>query len=416
MTVRLGWMLTFFVAWTAGTLCPLAAAADSLPAKDSRDLTQAVEAWNRGDSGVALKTLSTLLTRLNDGQVELADKELAARKLPTLGKLLGGARLTLVTQGYEKSLGVPSAREAILVLPEFYAEAVALFDRLLEEPILADPLAVPGTVEGFESPLWNAHVLHNKLANAQRMARYMADLVKRVPRAQVAKLTAEQKQPLEADYQEIVERLKLYARAVEEREMELRLRRLELARDVLAKPQLTRERWFAAGAWSVDVFLLQEFLQKVKADKPLRAALQPSDLGKRIERLAGEASKSAGDLTSKVNFFNVGVHWWLRGRYGQGPEFFGLAKSQLAMRTPGGEFALIMPTEMPQPTDPTVLTSQGWGTVPQYDRRHHYWWGWESRRISRSGLHETGPATTTEKIEGDPRIKKVMVANPTNFW
>src|SRR5262245_3236820 len=130
MTVRLDWLLPLLLAWPAAALAPPATAADTLPVKDGRDLAQAVEAWNRGDGAVALKAFSALLARLNDGQVELVHKELAARKLPTLGKLMGSARLTLVTQGYEKSLPVPGAREAILVLPEFQQEVAAILDRL----------------------------------------------------------------------------------------------------------------------------------------------------------------------------------------------------------------------------------------------------------------------------------------------
>jgi hypothetical protein len=238
----------------------------------------------------------------------------------------------------------------------------------------------------------------------------MAELVKRVPRAQAAKLTAEQRRPLEMNYAELEGQLELYGRAVQEREMELRLRRLELARETLAKPQLTRERWFAAGAWGVDAFLLEEFLPKLKGEKALRETLRSVDLAKRVERLASESSKLAGDLTARVSLFNVALHWWLRGRYGQGTEFYGLAKSAAAMRSPSGEFALTMPSAIPRPTDPTdpsYFTSAG---VPQYDRRHHYWWGWENRRVSRSGVHQVHKPTTTETVEGDARLKSVMVA------
>jgi hypothetical protein len=410
MNARLG-LLALFLACIAAALTPYARAADGLQAKDQRDLADVVRAWNQGNSAVALKTLATMVARLSDQQLEQVDQLLVKQDLPTAGKLLADARLALVVQGNEKSLPIPGAREAILVLPQFHAEVQAVLEGLLQEPILADPLPVPASVEGFESPLWNAHVLKNKLANTQRFARYMADLVKRVPRAQVAKLTAEQRKPLEMNYDEVVDQVKLYARVVEEREIELRLRRLELAQGVLAKPQLTRERWFAAGAWSVDAFLVQEFLSKLKGEKPLRQALQASDLGKRIERLANESGKSAGDLTAKVSLFNVALHWWLRGRYGQGTEFYGLAKSQLALRSSSGEFALTMPSVTPVPTDPTSLTSLS--LVPQYDRRHHYWWGWESRQVSRRGVHQD-TTSNSEQIAGDPRIQSVKAKN-TSF-
>ena len=54
---------------------------------------------------------------------------------------LAEARLALVAQGNEKTLPGPAAREAILILPQFYAEVQAVLEGLLREPIMADPLA-----------------------------------------------------------------------------------------------------------------------------------------------------------------------------------------------------------------------------------------------------------------------------------
>jgi hypothetical protein len=404
-------MVVLWLAWVAALVSP-AAAADGLSAKDQRDLAEVAQAYFHGDSPLVLKTLSVMVGRLNDQQVALADKQLVQRELPPMGKLLSSARLAAVAQGYEKSLPNPSAREAILVLPAFQSELEAVFERVREEPIMADPLPVPDTIEGFDPLLWNAHVLENKLANTQRFSRYMVELVKRVPKAQLAKLTEEQKKPLEADYDHLLDEVKTQGRAVEEREIELRLRRLQRAREVLANPQLTREKWLAAGAWGEDAFLVDEFLKKLKAEKPLRPALQVTDLAKQVERLSSECGKLAGDLTLKVGLFNAGLHWWLRGRYGQGPEFYGLAKSQLAMRSPGGDFALTMPAVTPEPTDPSRGTPTT--AVPQYDRRHHYWWAWEYRRVARSGVHQGG-RTTTENVEGDARLKAGTFKN-TSFW
>ena len=45
-------------------------------------------------------------------------------------------------------------------------------------------------------------------SNTQRFARYLVDLVKHVPRAQIAKLSAEQRRPLEVNYDEIAEQVK----------------------------------------------------------------------------------------------------------------------------------------------------------------------------------------------------------------
>ena len=75
----------------------------------------------------------------------------------------------------------------------------------------------------------------------------------------------------------------------------------------------------------------------------------------------------------------MGLQWWLRGRYGRGPEGFGLLKSELALASPQAQMMLYMPPETPRPNDSSTTDP-----VPQYDRRHHYIWMFEYRRVNLS--------------------------------
>jgi len=402
----------FACAFVLGAPLRPAHSADSLTVKEQRELAEVAQAYFRGDSGTVIRSLSAMLTRLKDEQLEQVDQQLKSRELPPLGKLLGAARINAVAQGVEKSLPPVSAREAVLILPEFQAELDAVFEHVAKEPVMAETLIAPETVEGYEPLLWNAHVLENKLANTQRFVQYMLATVKRVPRAQIAKLNEEDKKILEADYGELQKRVTALARDVEEREAELRLRRLERARAALAEPELSKEKWLAASAWYVDATILNDFFKELpKNQKPGRESLQAATLPKQIEKLAGECSKLAGDLTLKANLLTMGIHWWLRGRYGEGTEFFGLAKHEAVMRQPRGEFYLYMPTTPPKPTDPSRLATRE-RPVPTYDRRHHYWWAWEDRRVIRDSLHrnDTQIVATSTVREGTGKRQEVKLS------
>ena len=95
--------------------------------------------------------------------------------------------------------------------------------------------------------------------------------------------------------------------------------------------------------------------------------------------------ESAGDLVTKSRLLYHGMHWWMRGRYGLGPDGFGLLKSVAALNSPLAQFPLYMPAKTPTPTDPTI---SGY-SVPKFDRRHHYIWMYEYRVLRRRHTSET---------------------------
>ena len=99
----------------------------------------------------------------------------------------------------------------------------------------------------------------------------------------------------------------------------------------------------------------------------------------RLQALVQLARESAGDLVTKSRLLYRGLHWWLRGRYGLGPDGFGLLKSVEALSSPLAQFPLYMPAGMPTPSDPTET---GY-SVPRFDRRHHYIWMYEYRVLRR---------------------------------
>ncbi|MCA9206279.1 MAG: hypothetical protein KDA59_24670, partial [Planctomycetales bacterium] len=91
--------------------------------------------------------------------------------------------------------------------------------------------------------------------------------------------------------------------------------------------------------------------------------------------------------------FRQGLQWWLRGRYGRGPDGYGLLKSELALISPAAQMGIYLPNETPTPTDPANPSKTA---VPEVDRRHHYIWGMEYRRVqqvSSESMTATGKST-----------------------
>jgi hypothetical protein len=359
--------------------------------KDIQAVDAVTAAWFQGNSAAALSTLVPLIARLDGKQLAAVDARLAERNVPPAGQLLADARLALVQQGLADQLPKVQVREAVLVLPALEEEAIRALDLKKRSAVMVDPLPMAATVEEYEHLLWDVHVLRNRLEASLRAAQYTARVAQSVNRQQAARLDEAERAVLERDYAHDAAELADSIRQLDEREIELRIARLFLARDTLERPELTRERFLAAYTAPLDAARALEFLEQARSPFQ-RSALNIPGLAKRITEAAAGAQQLAGDLQLKSQLFFEGVHWWIRGRYGLGPDVFGLAKSPAAMHSIEGQMALYMPSSAPTPTDPMVLAKSG-SQVPFYDRRHHYWWAWEDRRVARSGFEQT--ATTT---------------------
>jgi hypothetical protein len=75
------------------------------------------------------------------------------------------------------------------------------------------------------------------------------------------------------------------------------------------------------------------------------------------------------------------------------------------MHSAEAQFGLFMPVAAPKPNDPTQVTA-GTTPVPRFDRRHHYWWAWEDRRVARVGFSGAGQTTTTNAEETTITMKQ----------
>jgi hypothetical protein len=370
---------------TLATVCAICAAQTPKPQwtrQELQTIDRIAQAYYASETRSELEMLSRLVGRLSSVKVESLNRELATRKLPDAPTLLVEARLEYVEQGLSKQLPKPSPRETILLLQNLDQRVTQTLEAKSDADAL-DALSNTSSLEDWTRRLWKLHVLENQLESAQRMADSMAQLAKGYPTGLAIKLNADERSLIQGDYRQLAETLRNAKRDVEEREIELRIGRLERALNRLEDPALDTERFFAAYTSEVDSQIIGDFWQSIKRGErhTENEQLSATEVIESVESQIRRARELGRPLSYKAALLYDGLHWWLRGRYGMGPEAAGLAKSAEAMVSPVAQFGLYMPTEVPQPTDPADPRVKQ--AIPAFDRRHHYWWAWEDRRLQR---------------------------------
>jgi hypothetical protein len=376
---------------TAASLVPgLFSTPESLEA--SPNLPQAVETvlrnevavrWFRGDSPGAVEKLTFLLPRLTDVHLAAVDEWLDQNSLPSAGAMIVQTRLAMVQQNLGRRLPRPHPREVALVLPEIAKRTDAVLSECRAYESMKRPLLHPVVLGEYEGLLYELRTATSRLQAAVRMAEYAQELTKTTNRR-----AAPEGDASNAALQS--ERVKELLARAEEQELALRLQRLQRALDVLEDSEELKERLVAAaiieddGEWLSAVLNVNAKSKRSYTLAELSAPELPGVIAGQLQTVRA----SAGDLMKKSRLLRAGVQWWMRGRYGRGPEGFGLLKSELAVVSPQAQLALYMPPEMPKPNE-----SSNWEeSIPQFDRRHHYIWMFEYRRVALSS-HQR--ATTT---------------------
>ncbi|MDA1055576.1 MAG: hypothetical protein O3C40_34710 [Planctomycetota bacterium] len=359
---------------------------------DQRTVDLITTAYFAGEPLGYAEPLTKLLGKTTDQRLAKIDEALKAQLVPVTAELITNVHLQAVEYGIEAKLPPAGPRETLSVLARLKLRVAAADGIAQDHRLMQDPLPDPGTLEEYDTLMWDAHVLETKIRNTAAIGNHMRRLVSGLSKRRVAELDAASSALIDDAQGAILLKLQLLLAEVEERQAEVRLQRLELALATLENPTLTTERFRAAYTAQVDADLLSNFLTNKSAF--IRERLQSKDLLEQVSRDREKAQELAGDLTHKSQLLFTGLHWWLRGRYGKGTDVFGLAKSPAAMYSGRAQLALYMPQEFPKPNDPEQVSNQQ-QPVPQYDRRHHYWWAWEDRRVRRS-------LQFANEIEGDP--------------
>ncbi|HUG90936.1 MAG TPA: hypothetical protein VML55_08890 [Planctomycetaceae bacterium] len=404
--------------------------APPLPRGLQKTLEGVVQAYYAGDSAAIWRALAPMLARWSESQVAALDRALAAREVPGVGELLVDVRMSFVQQNLAHVLPEPQIRERMLLLAALGDRMNAILEEQREHPLVAATSDPPDSLAELEWTLWDVHVLRNKLLTAARAAEYAQALAGGVTE-RIRERLSEEEQTLLATAGAPLPDVQSATEALDELDAELRLNRLDRGLAALEQPQLTEERFMAAWSTQHDAEVLAAFLKNQSEGRGLRrltrAALTRPGLADEIAAKAERARQLAGDLAEKARHFFVGLHWWRRGRFGQGPELGGLAKSAAAAETPGGLVWLYMPSEPPLPdpareradkksedvADESADQSEADASIdfstpsdrmrirqptPPVERRHHYTWAWEDRRI----IPTTGAGTIDQVLSESP--------------
>lgn len=392
-----------------------------------------------------LEGLSSATARLKPDQLQAFEERLRMLGLPNSAKLMVDAYMSLLTQGRNDDLPKPKTPEIVVMVPELENSIKEVLVAVNDSVTTIDPLPNLDRMEDYEGLFWEIHVLENKIVNAANFARYGAYLIEQADK-QKSRGFEDQLKQLSTNFEEHVEDLKIASRDLQERKLEFRVGRMELAKKVLGDNASFMERIRAAFAGQLDAAMFGRMFAAVDAvanaagadEEPQglpefkRPRLQDDQLRQHVVDLAEEIDALSGDLKHKSQLFFVGTHWWLRGRYGRGTDNGGLLKSTRSVVDPQFQFPLFIPEAMGEPGHKLVRNPE-WGKSvdgvvaevpaflrvknesglkPEVPRRHHFAWMFEYRQV--------GPGKTTdyesELIENRLLSRTVKTIKTNRFY
>ena len=376
--------------------------------KLTKTLDRVESAYHQGDSFRVWQALGPAVGRMKEKQLQTLDTVLAERELPSVGNLLVEARLKLVQQNLGSALPAPKARERVLTVVALYDQVEKFLQETEQDPAVTGASQPPGTFDEYEELLWQFHVLRNGLLKAERSTEFAGKLAAGIRGRVRKRLTEQERELVDEGRRTAKARIEQVEQKLVALEMETRFARLTYGVQVLEKGELTREKFMAAYLTGEDARALGRYLARQgKGAAPVATKAQPSaqqvassssvlknpGIVNEVTDKRKLAERLAGDLGPKARMFFEGLHWWFTGRYGSGPDLGGLAKSEAALKSPQALLWLYMPKKIPKPTDPAKISVRMPAT--HVDRRHHYTWAWEDRRLQWSAA--VGIASQSEK-------------------
>ncbi len=367
-------------------------------------------AFQAGEPLTLLNLVSAQMPRWTDPQIAGMNQLLAENDAPTLDRIITDVRMNLIRVGMADSGPEYSAREAAIVLRELKRQADEIVAQVEKLELMQDPLPQPKSLMEFRDHLWTAHVQNNQLINASGLAHQGKLLTQAKVVTKARSTTPADKAIFATNYQQTFDRIKAIHQELNERAVELRVARVKFAVQVLAESKDVKERFFAAYAVGIDgELLLNGFKEHQGAFG--RPALNNPGYEEALRSDVDRGKKLAGDLVKKSHLLFAGMHWWRRGRYGRGPEMNGLLKSNEAQTNLAAQIPLLMPRESPVPVDPAKNPFQ---QTPDYDRRHHYTWAWQTRQFSVVGTGSNSSSYSNTSTQTS--TSSIPIRMTPDFW
>ena len=387
----------------AMTVSAFAQRTAQLPSRMKRRLeNELAAAYFEGDNETVLAQAAELIQSVAPKRWDDVDLELERLSVPSLGKLLLSSRLELRSSNPQANVPEVTPLELQRTLPALTGELNRIAgDIQLAAKVQAGDLNVVD-FDDFEQRLWKLHVLRNELLNVSALIDYGRELMtSRAGRAVQAlrpRINEHDERVPAASPDQVLTTLAngvvQTKHQIEEATVEIRMDRLAFAVKRTTENAPMVQRIKAAWAGDIDGYALgRYFSQHPDPATRLSARLRRADASaiamSHIEKLR---TALGPELLTKSRHLYTGLHWWMRGRYGMGAHGFGLLKSPRSLHDPARMFGLYMPISTPEPTEPGVTPS-----IPEVDRRHHYAWMFEYRRLFRTLSSSTRSSSKTTR-------------------
>ena len=284
-------------------------------------------------------------------------------------------KLQSIEQGQRQSRNDFRHEVTKFVIPELIKRVQIHLDDLSLNPVMHNPLTLPATWKKRDRLFWDTHVFKNRLKNARRLADYGYSIAeKAILRAKRDKQTetVEDLKRIEPFPAEVRKNIK----ALLEREAELRIEYLKESVKTLKEENDFGIRLQAAFAFQLNRENLEETFSIIQPNEFERPSLSKPQLIADVSNLVKTGVKSGKDVLEKTIQLRVGVHWWLRGRYGKATMARGMLKRPKAIQSQLEMFGLYLPEKRTSSAEGDESVE---AYAPDFERRHFHTWAVEYR-------------------------------------
>ena len=347
--------------------------------------TDIVPAFERDDYFGIQKVLATWVTKFDGEELDQIDTLLENHRSARIGVLLLDARIRALLAGQEEKNITP--RELTRSMPVLKDRIESQVRATRSADYFQDEAPDYDKIQDYHDAFWDIHVARNKLSTTHRLAQYGSRMKSQMSERSMRGLSDLEKESLDIDFSELVREVNRVDSELNEIRIELQVLAIEKAAKLVRESDDYKERLRAGAILAFYADPVVESLRKASPQDFARPRLRDEQLLPSVEANLRYARESSGAVIDQARLLYLGMHWWMRGRYGQGPDGMGLLKSVHALRSAAAQFPLYMPTKPPTPSSPSA-SSYGY-SIPKFDRRHHYIWMYEYRTIRENVYHQS---------------------------
>lgn len=354
----------------SNVLSPADDAKTNLTRSIKQQLTEQIVPAIESQNQVELINLLSPIIKSSPQQLEAIEDFCKTKRLPSVRTAFIDALLDQIQQGNNVQAAIANVDAVHYVGGELVDKIEGVVAKTKLHTVMKDPLQVSGDFTESEELFWDVHVLHNDLANSQRLVKFGTAITSAFSK----KLQlSDEGRDFVAKFETAKNKLTILASTVKERTAELRIHRFNWAKTELDNKPDFKSRFIAAMCLKVDAEHVVDFL---KNNKPTRSLLAEFQLIDKINTTLSEADKKHDELMKKAVLLRTGLHYWVRGRYGVGPQVYGMLKHPAAMKSQQVMQALYMPRERPLPI--SAYHNKKSSSIG-FERRHLFTWAAECR-------------------------------------